>query len=50
MVAIIDPNNVPSQRVAEKLGFQLEREVIKSGKMELIFADRHRQQLGELGN
>lgn len=38
LVAIIDPRNVPSQGVAKKLGFELEREVVKADKTSLIFA------------
>lgn len=38
LVAIIDPANVPSQRVARKLGLELEREFLKHGRPQLLFA------------
>ena len=43
LIAIIRPDNAPSQRVATKIGLTLEREVEKSGGPALIFgADLHR--------
>ena len=37
LVAIIRPENLPSQRVAEKLGLRLERQVFKNGGAALVF-------------
>ncbi len=36
-MAIIRPENIPSQRVAEKVGLRLERRVIKNGGPALVF-------------
>lgn len=41
LIAIVDPGNVPSQRVAEKIGLAFEREAItkaSSGKRQRIYA------------
>jgi len=38
VIAIIDPANLPSQRVAQKAGLHLEKKAIKNGKEQLIFA------------
>jgi RimJ/RimL family protein N-acetyltransferase len=40
IVAIIDPGNAPSRRVAEKIGLAVEREVDWSGKRVLVYAGR----------
>lgn len=40
LVAIIDPSNVPSQRVAEKIGLALEKEVERRGTPRRIYAGR----------
>ena len=40
LIAIIAPENVPSQGVARKIGMELEREVVKWGRPQLIFAQR----------
>jgi RimJ/RimL family protein N-acetyltransferase len=37
LIAIIRPHNVPSQRVATKIGLALEREIDKSGGPALVF-------------
>lgn len=37
LVAIIRPENLPSQRVAQKIGLRLERRVIKNGGPALVF-------------
>jgi RimJ/RimL family protein N-acetyltransferase len=37
LVAIIRPENQPSQRVAEKIGLRLERRVFKNGGDTLVF-------------
>jgi RimJ/RimL family protein N-acetyltransferase len=37
LIAIIRPDNVPSQRVATKIGLVLEREVDKLGSPALVF-------------
>ncbi|WP_245994382.1 GNAT family N-acetyltransferase [Nocardioides immobilis] len=37
LVAIIRPENIPSQRVAAKVGLRLERRVIKNGGPALVF-------------
>lgn len=37
LVAIIRPTNLPSQRVAEKIGLRLERRVFKNGGDALVF-------------
>lgn len=37
LVAIIRPENLPSQRVAEKVGLRLERRVFKNGGDALVF-------------
>lgn len=37
LVAIIRPDNRPSQRVAQKIGLRLERQIVKSGAEALIF-------------
>lgn len=37
LVAIIRPENLPSQRVAQKIGLTLERRVIKNGGPALVF-------------
>jgi RimJ/RimL family protein N-acetyltransferase len=37
LVAIIRPESMPSQRVAQKIGLQLERRVIKNGGDALVF-------------
>lgn len=37
LIAIIRPDNVPSQRVAAKIGLVLEREVEKLGGPALVF-------------
>ena len=37
LVAIITPANIPSQRVAEKVGLRLERRAVKSAAEVLIF-------------
>ena len=38
LVSLIDVRNVPSRRVAEKLGMTLEREIIKWGKAVCLYA------------
>ncbi len=38
VIAIIDPANIPSQRVAQKAGLRLEKEAIKNDRVQLIFA------------
>jgi RimJ/RimL family protein N-acetyltransferase len=40
LIAIIDPRNVPSQRVAERIGLGLEKETDWSGKRVRIHAGR----------
>ena len=40
LIALIDPRNVASQRVAEKIGLRLEREIDWSGKRIRIYAGR----------
>ena len=40
LVAIIDPGNAPSQRVAEKIGLVLEKETDWSGKRMRVYAGR----------
>ena len=40
LVAIIRPENLPSQRVAEKIGLRLERRVVKNGGDALVFGAR----------
>ena len=40
LVAIIAPENLPSQRVARKIGMELEREFVKWGRPQLIFSRR----------
>jgi len=40
LVAIIDPRNVASQRVAEKIGLAFEKEVDRHGKRMRIYAGR----------
>ena len=40
LVAIIDPRNTPSQRVAEKIGLSLEKEIERRGKRRRIYAGR----------
>lgn len=40
LVAIIRPENLPSQRVAEKVGLRLERRVFKNGGDALVFGAR----------
>lgn len=37
LVAIIRPDNLPSQRVAEKVGFHFERRVFKNGGDALVY-------------
>lgn len=37
LVAIVRPDNLPSQRVAEKVGLRLERQVFKNGADALVF-------------
>lgn len=37
LVAIIRPENLPSQRVAEKIGLRLERRIFKNGGDALVF-------------
>ena len=37
LVAIIRPENLPSQRVAKKIGLTLERRVVKNGGDALVF-------------
>jgi RimJ/RimL family protein N-acetyltransferase len=37
LVAIIRPGNLPSQRVAQKIGLRLERRIFKSGGDALVF-------------
>ncbi len=37
LVAIIRPENLPSQRVAQKIGLTLERRVVKNGGDALVF-------------
>ncbi|MGW9414613.1 GNAT family N-acetyltransferase [Arthrobacter cupressi] len=38
VIAIIDPANAPSQRVAEKAGLHLEKKATRNGREQLIFA------------
>lgn len=38
LVAIVDPRNLPSQRVAEKIGMGVERDVTYAGRRNLLFA------------
>jgi len=38
LIAIIDPDNVPSQRVAEKIGLAFEKTAVVHGKPEHIYA------------
>ena len=40
LVAIIRPENLPSQRVAQKIGLRLERQVFKNGGDALVFGAR----------
>lgn len=40
LIAIIDPRNLPSQRVAEKIGLTLEKEIDRRGKRRRIYAGR----------
>ena len=40
LIAIIDPRNTPSQRVAEKIGLTLEKEIERRGKRRRIYAGR----------
>jgi RimJ/RimL family protein N-acetyltransferase len=40
LIAIIDPRNVPSQRVAERIGLGLEKETNWSGKRVRVYAGR----------
>lgn len=40
IVAIIDPGNAPSRRVAEKIGLAVEREVEWHGKRVIVYAGR----------
>jgi RimJ/RimL family protein N-acetyltransferase len=40
LIAIIDPRNVPSQRVAEKIGLAVEKETDWSGKRVRVYAGR----------
>lgn len=42
LIAIIRPGNVASQRVAEKIGLSLEKEVLRHGRRKRIFAGRLR--------
>lgn len=37
LIAIIDPDNRPSQRVAEKIGLRLENSDVRDGRRRLIF-------------
>jgi RimJ/RimL family protein N-acetyltransferase len=37
LVAIIRPENLPSQRVAQKIGLSLERRIFKNGGDALVF-------------
>jgi RimJ/RimL family protein N-acetyltransferase len=38
VVSIIDPENVPSQGVARKVGMELEREIVKWERRQLLFS------------
>ncbi len=38
VVSIINPENVPSQGVARKIGMELDREIVKWGERQLLFA------------
>jgi RimJ/RimL family protein N-acetyltransferase len=38
VVSIIDPENVPSQGVARSIGMELEREIVRRGRRQLLFA------------
>lgn len=37
LVAIIRPDNLASQRVAEKIGFVVERRIVKNGEPALVY-------------
>jgi ribosomal-protein-alanine N-acetyltransferase len=38
LISIIDPNNMPSRRVAERVGMLLEKQVVKRNKEVLIYS------------
>jgi RimJ/RimL family protein N-acetyltransferase len=42
LIALIDPGNMPSQRVAEKIGLALEKETERAGKRLRVYAGRIR--------
>ena len=46
MISLIDPANVASRRVAEKIGMTLEKEIPKWGKRLCVYAITQAQRTG----